>query len=102
MAKSARLYHLNLEDQKVLFLYGVPSEVKGQLQTERNLLSAIKSYEAVFHRYNFLHLTGVRVNDSRVGSAIHFYEKCLASRLTEDDFYCLYNGVKTLALRRNL
>ena len=92
MAKSAGLYHLNLEDQKVLFLYGVPSEVKGQLQTERNLLSAIKSYEVVFHRYNFLHLTGVRVNYSGVGSAIHFYEKCLASRLTEDDFHFAKDG----------
>ncbi len=46
MAKSAGLYHLNLEDQKVLFLYGVPSEVKGQLQTERNLLSAIKTLKS--------------------------------------------------------
>ena len=71
---------------------GVLSEVKEQLQTERNLLSAIKSYEVVFHRYNFLHLTGVRVNDSRVGSAIHFYEKCLASRLTEDDFHFAKDG----------
>jgi len=58
--------------KKVLFLYGVPSEVKGQLQTERYLLSAIKSYEVVFQRYNFLHLTGVRVNFSGVGFAIHF------------------------------
>lgn len=30
MAKSARLYHLNLEDQKILFLYGVPLEVRKQ------------------------------------------------------------------------
>ena len=96
MAKSAGLYHLNLEDQKVLFLYGVPSEVKGQLQTERNLLSAIKSYEVVFHRYNFLHLTGVRVNYSGVGSAIHFYEKCLASRLTEDDRDIVANPVQKI------
>lgn len=66
--------------------------MKGQLKTEGNLLSAIKSYEAVFYRYNFLHLTGVRVNYSGVGSAIHFYEKCLASRLTEDDFHFAKDG----------
>lgn len=28
MVKSSELYHLNLEDQKILFLYGMPSEVK--------------------------------------------------------------------------
>ena len=55
-------------------------------------MSAIKSYEVVFHRYNFLHLTGVRVHNSGVGSAIHFYEKCLANRLTEDDFYFAKDG----------
>lgn len=39
-----------------------------------------------FHRYNFLHLTGVKINTSLVASAIHFYEKCLDRRLNEDDF----------------
>ena len=92
MAKSASLYHLNLEDQKILFLYGVPSEIRKQLQTEGYRLSAIKSYEVVFHRYNFLHLTGIRVHNSCVGSAIHFYEKCLANRLTEEDFYFAKDG----------
>ena len=92
MAKSARLYHNNLEDQKILFLYGIPSEIRKQLQTEGHRLSAIKSYEVVFHRYNFLYLTGVRVHNSGVGSAIHFYEKCLANRLTEDDFYFAKDG----------
>ena len=66
--------------------------MKGQLQTERNLLSAIKSYEVAFHRYNFLHLTGVRVNRSGIGSAIHFYVKCLDNRLTEADFDFAQDG----------
>ena len=92
MAKSARLYHLNLEDQKILFLYGMPSEIRKQLQSEGHRLSAIKSYEVVFHRYNFLHLTGVRVHNSGIGSAIHFYEKCLANRLTEEDIYFAKDG----------
>lgn len=39
-----------------------------------------------FHRCNFLHLTGVKVNERQSASAIHFYEKCLARRLTEHDF----------------
>lgn len=81
MAKSAGLYRLNLEDQKILFLYGVASEVRKQLNSEGNRLMDIKSYEVAFHRYNFLHLTGVKANNSGVDSAIHFYEKCLANRL---------------------
>lgn len=30
MTKAAELYNKNLEDQKVLFLYGIPSEIKKQ------------------------------------------------------------------------
>lgn len=40
----------------------------------------------VFHRANFLHLTGVKLNRAEVSSAIHFYEKCLDKRLTENHF----------------
>lgn len=32
MTKAAALYHTNLEDQKVIFLYGVPAEVRKQGQ----------------------------------------------------------------------
>lgn len=92
ITKAAGSYHLNLEDQKVLFLYGIPSEVKKQLELEGHRLSVIKGFEVVFHRYNFLHLTGVRVNGSGIGSAIHFYEKCLANRLTEEDFSFAKDG----------
>lgn len=104
IAKAAGLYHLNLEDQKVLFLYGIPSEVERQLNTEGGRLPAIKSYEVVFHRYNFLHLTGVRVNCAGVSSAIHFYEKCLANRLTEDDFCFTKDGstVQKLEVLENM
>lgn len=92
ITKAANLYHTNLEDQKILFLYGVPSEIRKQLQTENKKLLSIKGYEVVFHRYNFLHLTGIRLNSSNVASAIHFYEKCLDSRLTENDFSFAKDG----------
>lgn len=92
MSKSARLYKENLEDQKILFLYGVPSEVKKELQKEENNLFSLQGYEVVFHRYNFLHLTGVKVNSSETASAIHFYEKCLSNRLTENDFSFASDG----------
>jgi hypothetical protein len=92
MTKAARLYKDNLEDQKVLFLYGLPSEVKKQLQAEGKVLTAIQGYETVFHRYNFLHLTGVRINKEETVSAIHFYQKCLDNRLTESDFTFAKDG----------
>lgn len=52
----------------------------------------MQGYEVAFHRYNFLHLTGVRLNGSKTVSAIHFYEKCLSSRLTENDFSFAKDG----------
>ena len=92
MTKAAKLYRDNLEDQKVLFLYGLPSEVKKQLQTEEKYLSGIQGYEVAFHRYNFLHLTGVKLNKNSAASAIHFYQKCLDKRLTESDFAFAKDG----------
>lgn len=92
MTKAAEIYRDNLEDQKVLFLYGVSSEVKKQLQTEEKILSSIQSYEVVFHRYNFMHLTGVRLNKNITASASHFYQKCLDKRLSEKDFTFASNG----------
>lgn len=92
MTKAAEIYRDNLEDQKVLFLYALPSDVKKQLKTEGKILSAIRSYEVAFHRYNFLHLTGVKLNKSETASSIHFYQKCLDKRLTEYDFTFAKDG----------
>ena len=86
LTKAAELYRDNLEDQKILFLYGIPSEINKQLQTKDKCLSSMQYYEVAFHRYNFLHLTGVRLNKMGTASAIHFYQKCLDKRLKEDDF----------------
>lgn len=92
MTKAAALYHANLEDQKVIFLYGVPAEVRKQLQAENGNLFSIKYYEVAFHRYNFLHLTGVKIDSLDVFSAIHFYEKCLANRLITENFSFAKDG----------
>ena len=86
LTKAAELYRDNLEDQKLLFLYGVPSEINKELQTKDKCLSSMQYYEVAFHRYNFLHLTGVRLNKDGTASAIHFYQKCLDKRLKENDF----------------
>lgn len=92
LTSAADLYKDNLEDQKVLFLYGVPSEVKKQLLAGIKNLAFIKGYEVAFHRHNFLHLTGVRLNGSKVASSIHFYEKCVNNRLSESDFFFARDG----------
>lgn len=104
MTRSAALYHANLEDQKVLFLYGVPAEIKKQMQANGGRLSCMKSYEAAFHRYNFLHLTGVKVNGRDVASAIHFFEKCLGNRLSQEDFSFAKDGstVQKLDILENM
>lgn len=86
LTNSARLYKENLEDNKVLFLYGIPSEIKKQLGSPDKKMLHMEYYETAFHRYNFLHLTGVKISGSRLSSSIHFYEACLASRLREEDF----------------
>lgn len=44
MTKSAQLYHENLEDQKILFLYGIPSEIRKQLQAKEQI-TKLKQYE---------------------------------------------------------
>ena len=76
----------------MLFLYGIPAEVKKQILEKQQLLSTVKGYEVAFHRHNFLHLTGVRINSEKIGSSIHFYEKCLDQRLTELDFSLAKDG----------
>ncbi|MCM1427616.1 MAG: PBECR4 domain-containing protein [Eubacterium sp.] len=104
ITRAAALYHVNLEDQKVIFLYGVPAEVRKELQAEKGKLLSIKSYEVAFHRYNFLHLTGVRINSPDVASAIHFYEKCLDNRLIPENFSFAKDGstVQKLDILENM
>ena len=45
MTKAAQLYKEHLEDQKVLFLYGLPKEVNKQLQESNKILSSVQGYE---------------------------------------------------------
>lgn len=57
ITKAAETYHENLEDQKVLFIYGTPAEITKQIQSKEKVLSGLSAYEVAFHRSNFLHLT---------------------------------------------
>lgn len=62
--------------------------MKKQLQIAEKILSSIKGYEVDFHRYNFLHLSGGILNERGTASAIHFYQKCLDKRFTDNDCCC--------------
>ncbi len=92
ITKAAKLYHENLEDQKVLFIYGVPSIINKQLSQNTETFTGLDFYEVVFHRSNFLHLTGVIINKETTRSAINFYEKCIDGRLSEEDFMLSKDG----------
>ncbi len=92
LTSAAALYKENLEDQKVLFVYGVPCEINKQILSDGKKVLLFKGYEVAFHRHNFLHLTGVRLNGREVFSSIHFYEKCMSNRLSENDFYFARDG----------
>lgn len=90
--RAAEQYHSNLENQKILFIYGNPTVIKTQLNTNEKILSGLTGYEVAFHKSNFLHLTGVKINKDSIKSSIHFYQKCLDKRLCESDFYLSKDG----------
>ena len=92
ITKAAKLYHENLEDQKVLFVYGVPATINKQIAQKAEIITDLQFYEVAFHRSNFLHLTGVIINKETTASSINFYEKCLDGRLSEDDFMLSRDG----------
>ena len=62
------------------------------MRKNKPLISGLSFYEVVFHRSNFLHLTGVTLNKNTTKSSINFYEKCLAGRLSPEDFYLSTDG----------
>lgn len=86
IAQAAKLYKANLENRKILFLYGSPGEVRRQLESGTKAITAIGYYEASFQRANFLHLTGVQIIPEKIHSSVHFYEKSVSGRLSEKDF----------------
>jgi len=76
----------------VLFVYGVPATINKQIAQKAEIITDLQFYEVVFHRSNFLHLTGVIINKETTASSINFYEKCIDGRLSEDDFMLSRDG----------
>lgn len=93
ITNAAELYQKNLEDQKVCFVYGVPSEIKSQLLSENKVVSRLSYYEVAFQRNNFMHLTGVKLkDDGNIRSSIDFYTRSVSHRLSESDFEFATDG----------
>ena len=88
IVQAADLYKTNLENRKILFLYGVPGEVRRQIESDMTTLSCIEYYEAAFRRANFLHLTGVHFNPAQVKSAAYFTTSALADVCPKRTLLC--------------
>ena len=80
----AKQYHANLEGRNLLFVFG-SSQKPSTLET-------------VFLPRNFLHLTGVEVDENSFTGSSDFYEKCLKGQLSPSDFSLANNGTTEMKL----
>lgn len=78
----AKQYHINLENQNLLFLFGAPREPEW--------------IETTFLPRHFLHLTGVRQNAGI--SSTDFYDRCLKGYLKASDFSIPKDGTAEMKL----
>jgi len=54
MTNAAKLYRDNLEDQKLMFLYGIPAEVKRKAQTEGGCIGFVRDKNTMLNVPNTL------------------------------------------------
>lgn len=85
VVKCAKLYERNLLDRTLLFIL---------MDKHKKISSA----EVSFYRNNFLHLTGLRIDKSKM-SAEQFFERCMDGRLSERDFSFAEDGTTVLKLQ---
>ena len=77
IVKCAELYHTNLENRNLLFVFGNEHRVE--------------KLETIFLKRNYLHLTGIIPEKSKITSANDFYKICIEHELKEDYFSLAYN-----------
>ena len=87
---AAEAYNMNLLNNNLLFVYKLENE--------------LRTFETVFLKRNFLHLTGVFIDETAIASANSFYNICLRRRLRQDafDFYPDGTTVKKLEVLKRL
>ncbi len=69
----AQEYHYKLENKEIIFIY---------CQNQKT----ISYIETVFYPYNFLHLTGLKIINSKILNSKDFYQKLLKNRIKPQDF----------------
>ena len=84
ITECAKLYNENLENKNLLFIFGAEKSPE--------------FFEASFLPRNFLHLTGVKIFEERVGGSVDFYERCLRGKLSPSDFSFADNGTTDMKL----
>lgn len=84
ITECAKDYQQFLENQNLLFIFG-------------NMQKCFY-FEAIFLPRHFRHLTGVEVNTEKVFGSVDFYEKCLKSHLSPNDFSFAKNGTTEMKL----
>ena len=87
ICSAAENYHMNYENKQMLFLGYKPSS------------NHVIYVEVAFDKTNFLHLTGVKLLGTQQYNANTFYDRCLAKKLSPDDFDFAQDGTTELKLR---
>lgn len=87
---AAERYERNLLNNNLLFVYKVEN--------------SLCAFETVFLKRNFLHLTGVQVDEKAIVSANSFFNICMSKRLRQDafDFYPDGTTIKKLDVMKRL
>jgi hypothetical protein len=82
--EAAIAYENNLANRYLLFVF-------------QKKLHKIDSYETLFRRSNFLHLTGLKVTSEDINASV-FYQRCIHKRLSINDFELSSDGTTELKL----
>lgn len=92
--ESAKIYRDNLVDKNMIFIsYNTANQVYDYIET-------------VFHKRNFMHLTGVIIKPdkslqtsiSRIGGSVDFYNLCIKNELKVSDFRQASDGTTPLKI----
>lgn len=86
ITECAKIYNTNLENKNVMFIFGSSAQ-------------KLSAFESLFLPKHFLHLTGVDIAASNtINSSSQFYESCLNSKLSPNDFTLSLNGTTDMKL----
>lgn len=85
ITKCAKDYKAKLFDKNLMFVYRIREENK------------YRYFEIVFMESNFCHLTGVEIKSNI--SVVDFYNKCVESKLREEDFDFKKDGTTEMKLK---